>query len=58
MEVWLGNKRRGREEHGGWGRSIYRCEGRARTDIHAFNGGVGYGPPNLAPLKGAQLMIK
>jgi len=34
------------------------AKGKARTDIHAFNGGVSCGPPNLAPLKGAQLMIK
>ena len=39
-------------------RSIYRCRGWARTDIHALNGGVGCGPPNLASSKGARLMTE
>ena len=38
--------------------SIYRCKEEAHEVVRAFNEGVGCGPPNLASLKGAQLMIK
>jgi hypothetical protein len=40
------------------GSCIYRCKGEAHAVIKALNEGVCCGPPNLASLKGAQLMLK